>query len=81
MSILNNNATDPNKILPMTYKWARKHYKDGVNNNWTPEEVNMQKDVETWKHPSALTADLGRRHNGLRFGFQKIRGLGSKSHD
>lgn len=56
-TILNNSNTDPNKILPMKYNWARKHYKDGVANNWTPEEVNMQKDVETWKNPKALTAD------------------------
>lgn len=47
--IINNSKTDPNKILPMTYHWARSHYKTGVNNNWTPEEVPMQKDVEQWK--------------------------------
>jgi ribonucleoside-diphosphate reductase beta chain len=41
----------------MKYKWAREHYKKGVANNWTPEEVNMQKDVEMWKHPTTLTAD------------------------
>lgn len=57
MSILNNNSTDPNKILPMTYKWARQHYKDGVANNWVPEEVNMQKDVEQWKSKTDLTDD------------------------
>ncbi len=56
-TILNNNSTDPNKILPMTYKWARAHYKNGVNNNWTPEEVNMQKDLETWKNPAGLSDD------------------------
>lgn len=55
--ILNNSSTDPNKILPMKYKWARQHYKDGVSNNWTPEEVNMQKDVETWKNDALLSAD------------------------
>jgi ribonucleoside-diphosphate reductase beta chain len=55
--ILNCGTTDPNKILPIKYKWARKHYKDGVANNWTPDEVNMQKDVETWKNPEALTPD------------------------
>ncbi|MFT7615250.1 MAG: ribonucleoside-diphosphate reductase beta chain [Candidatus Woesearchaeota archaeon] len=49
MAIINNSKTDPNKILPMTYKWAREHYKSGVANNWTPEEVSMQKDVEQWK--------------------------------
>ncbi len=55
--ILNCTTTDPNKILPMKYNWARKHYKDGVANNWTPEEVNMQKDVETWRSPDELTED------------------------
>ena len=45
---------DPNKILPMRYLWARQHYKDGVANNWTPEEVSMQKDVEQWKSPTCL---------------------------
>jgi len=54
--LLNCSATDPNKILPMKYQWARKHYKDGVANNWTPEEVNMQKDVEMWRSPDALSS-------------------------
>jgi len=55
--ILNNSTTDPNKILPMKYKWARQHYKDGVANNWTPDEVSMQKDIETWKAPKGLSDD------------------------
>ncbi len=54
--IVNNTKTDPNKILPMRYLWAREHYKNGVANNWTPEEVSMQKDVEQWKDPQFLTA-------------------------
>ena len=29
MSIINNPKTDPNKILPMKYQWARRHYKNG----------------------------------------------------
>ena len=53
--IINNSKTDPNKILPMKYLWAREHYKTGVANNWTPEEVSMQKDVEQWKSDDALT--------------------------
>jgi ribonucleoside-diphosphate reductase beta chain len=52
--ILNNSSIDPNKILPMRYLWARQHYKDGVANNWTPEEVSMQKDVEQWKSNTVL---------------------------
>ncbi len=55
MSIINNNKTDPNKILPMTYTWARAHYKDGVANNWTPEEIPMQQDIEQWKSKDVLT--------------------------
>jgi ribonucleoside-diphosphate reductase beta chain len=47
--ILNASGVDPNKILPMTYHWARKYYKTGVSNNWVPEEISMQLDVETWK--------------------------------
>lgn len=53
--ILNNSKVDPNKILPMTYLWAREHYKNGVANNWTPEEVSMQQDVEQWKSPTFLS--------------------------
>ncbi len=57
MPIINNSKTDPNKILPMTYLWARQHYKDGLANNWAPEEVSMQKDVEQWKSEKVLSAD------------------------
>jgi len=53
--IINNSTVDPNKILPMRYIWARQHYKDGVANNWTPEEVSMQYDVEQWKSSTVLT--------------------------
>jgi len=59
IGIINNNSTDPNKILPMRYKWAREHYKSGVANNWVPEEISMQQDVELWKKtgPGELTED------------------------
>ena len=58
MGVINGaSTTDPNKILPMKYKWARTHYKKGVANNWVPEEVSMQQDVELWKKPGALSSD------------------------
>ena len=57
MPIINSSKTDPNKILPMQYLWARQHYKDGLANNWAPEEISMQKDVEQWKSSTVLTAD------------------------
>ncbi len=56
-TILNSSSTDPNKMLPMKYLFAREHYKMGVNNNWVPEEISMQKDVEMWRSPTALSAD------------------------
>ncbi len=55
--ILNGTITDPNKILPMQYKWARTHYKKGVANNWVPEEVSMQHDVELWKKMGGLSQE------------------------
>jgi ribonucleoside-diphosphate reductase beta chain len=58
--IINNSKTDPNKILPMKYKWARQHYKDGVANNWTPEEISMQKDVEQWKSDEVINESMRR---------------------
>lgn len=68
MTIINNSKTDPNKILPITYPWAREHYKNGVANNWTPEEVSMQRDVEQWKSPVALS-DTERRLILWNLGF------------
>ena len=55
MAIIRDSKTDPNKILPMKYLWARKYYQGAIANNWTPEEVSMQRDVEQWKSPTALT--------------------------
>ena len=55
--IINCSSIDPNKILPMKYLWARDYYKTGVANNWAPEEVPMQQDVELWKKPNGLSKD------------------------
>ena len=53
--ILNNSITDPNKILPMKYLWAREHYKNGIANTWAPEEISMQQDIEQWKSKDVLS--------------------------
>lgn len=55
MAIINNSKTDPNKILPMQYPWAREHYRNGIANTWVPEEIPMQDDIEQWKSGDALT--------------------------
>lgn len=68
MGLLNNNKTDPNKILPIRYPWAREHYKNGVKNNWNPDEIGMQADVENWKSSDALS-ELERRLILWNLGF------------
>lgn len=68
MGIINNSKTDPNKILPMTYTWAREHYRNGIANTWVPEEIPMQDDIEQWKSPDALT-DVERRLILWNLGF------------
>jgi len=55
--ILNASEVDPNKILPIKYDWARIHYKSGVANNWVPEEIPMQDDIELWKKKGGLSDD------------------------
>lgn len=62
--ILHCSQTDPNKILPIRYPWARKHYKAGIANNWTPDEIPMQQDIELWKRPGGLSDE--ERHLILR---------------
>jgi ribonucleoside-diphosphate reductase beta chain len=66
--IINNAKTDPNKILPIRYPWARQYYKAAIANNWTPEEVSMQKDVEQWKSTRVLS-DAERRLVLYNLGF------------
>lgn len=56
MGIITRSATDPNKMLPLHYHWARAHYKNGIANNWVPEEIPMQSDLEQWKSDDILTA-------------------------
>ena len=68
MGLINNSATAPNKILPLQYPWAREFYKNGIANNWVPEEVSMQKDVEQWKSNSIIT-DTERRLILWNLGF------------
>ncbi len=55
--ILNCDETDPNKILPIKYQWARECFRMGVANNWVPEEIPMQQDIELWKKQGGLSDD------------------------
>ena len=55
--ILGVDTTGVNQILPHTNKWAWDLYKLGKNNNWTPEEVPMVKDIQNWKRDDTITDD------------------------
>ncbi|WP_134672336.1 ribonucleotide-diphosphate reductase subunit beta [Halorussus marinus] len=55
--ILNDDKTDPNKILPIEYDWAREYYRAGVNNNWVPEEIPMGEDANQWNGDALTDAE------------------------
>ncbi|MBL8516809.1 MAG: ribonucleotide-diphosphate reductase subunit beta [Betaproteobacteria bacterium] len=52
-----NAKTDVNQLVPFKYKWAWEKYLAGCANHWMPQEVNMNRDIATWKDPNGLTAD------------------------
>ena len=63
-----NCRADVNQLMPIKYHWAWEKYMDGCANHWMPNEISMQRDIEQWRDPSALTAD--ERHMLKRnFGF------------
>lgn len=52
-----NCRADLNQLVPFKYDWAWQKYLDGCANHWMPQEVNMTKDLATWKDPNGLSAD------------------------
>ena len=50
-------ATDVNQLVPFKYKWAWEKYLAGCANHWMPQEINMSRDIATWKDPAGLTED------------------------
>ncbi len=52
-----NGKADVNQLVPFKYKWAWDKYLSGCANHWMPQEVNMNRDIATWKDPNALTPD------------------------
>ena len=52
-----NGQTDVNQLVPFKYKWAWEKYLASCANHWMPNEVNMSRDIATWKDPSGLTED------------------------
>jgi ribonucleoside-diphosphate reductase beta chain len=52
-----NGQTDVNQLVPFKYKWAWEKYLAACSNHWMPQEVNMTRDIATWKDPNGLTDD------------------------
>ena len=52
-----NGTVDVNQLVPFKYKWAWDKYLSGCANHWMPQEVNMSRDIATWKDPAALSED------------------------
>ncbi len=52
-----NGHTDVNQLVPFKYKWAWEKYLASCANHWMPNEVNMSRDIATWKDPNGLTED------------------------
>ncbi len=52
-----NGSADVNQLVPFKYKWAWDKYLNGCANHWMPQEVNMSRDIATWKDPNGLTDD------------------------
>jgi len=52
-----NGQTDVNQLVPFKYKWAWEKYLAACSNHWMPQEVNMTRDIATWKDPNGLTED------------------------
>ena len=52
-----NGSTDVNQLVPFKYKWAWEKYLSACANHWMPQEINMSRDIATWKDPNGLTED------------------------
>jgi ribonucleoside-diphosphate reductase beta chain len=52
-----NGKTDVNQLVPFKYKWAWEKYLAACANHWMPQEINMSRDIATWKNPNGLTDD------------------------
>ena len=52
-----NGSTDVNQLVPFKYKWAWEKYLATCANHWMPQEINMSRDIATWKDPNGLSED------------------------
>ena len=55
--VINGGDADVMQLYPMRHTFAWDAYMAGNANHWLPTEISMQRDIEQWKSPTALTAD------------------------
>ena len=53
--VIGGRETMTFNLLPLRFGWAYELYRTMKANHWEPEDVPMQKDVEQWRDPAALT--------------------------
>ncbi|TSC61178.1 MAG: ribonucleoside-diphosphate reductase beta chain [Parcubacteria group bacterium Gr01-1014_48] len=55
--IINGVDADVIQLYPMRHIFAWDAYNTGNANHWLPTEIGMQKDIEQWRSPTALTPE------------------------
>jgi ribonucleoside-diphosphate reductase beta chain len=55
--VINGGDADVMQLYPMRHTFAWDAYNVGNANHWLPTEISMQRDIEQWKSPTALTED------------------------
>ncbi|GCE22810.1 ribonucleotide-diphosphate reductase subunit beta [Dictyobacter kobayashii] len=55
--LLNGQQVTVNQLMPLKYHWAWEHYLNGCANHWMPNEISMNKDIETWRSHALTEAE------------------------
>jgi len=55
--VINGEDADVIQLYPMKHAFAWEAYNVGNANHWLPTEISMQRDIEQWKSPTALSED------------------------
>lgn len=53
--VINGEDDGLMQISPLKHPFADDIFKTMLKNNWVPQEVNLQEDIEQWKKPNFLT--------------------------
>lgn len=53
--IINGEDDGLMQVAPLKHPFADDIFKTMLKNNWVPQEVNLQEDIEQWKRPNLLT--------------------------